>query len=420
MAVGVPQGIYRHWAIQADATLTKLIEKGLDKDLMIIREQSGNFGKYIKQDKDIGVLDPKWAYEIGYPSKITAQLTDLDATSTTGILTFSGYLFGQAITSDYVSKIIRTDTILQNIKSTYLAQQVKVTALNGLTATVQKYGGTTLAAESSASTWEVVSSPYADNQDVEDPTNLEQKLLECTTQRISGTLELTETALNMDYELYGDPFEHEYRAKLIQLNNEQNKAFVQSLPYHDGTAYRTGLYTAKSTLCGLQYWPLKVQADQANTGIYVSSAGAKLSYKQLCNLAWQLENSENADFNSGKWAIVVNPMTRRYMQDYFEMFRMLPAEKKQIGWAVESLMLDNGKEMGIITDWYVDPGECYMLNTDDISWGYFKGGHPKKHNIAVQSGTYYRWQVTWHIYGLKIGKPRHIGKIYGLPRTYTG
>ncbi len=125
---------------QSDQASERLLQKfllvGLDK---VVQGQSDVLSK-IPVGKPVSSPVVRWLEEWGYPSQVTAQLSGTS-------LTFSGYLFGKAISAESLKKVIRTGTILERPSD---GVQAKVSSVTGLAATVAAYGNTTLSDDTSA------------------------------------------------------------------------------------------------------------------------------------------------------------------------------------------------------------------------------------------------------------------------------
>ena len=105
--------------------LRNFLLMGLDK---VVQGQSDVLSK-IPVGRPVSSPVVRWLEEWGYPSQLTAQLSGTS-------MTFSGYLFGKAITPESVKKVIHAGTILERPSD---GVQAKVVSVNDLTATVAAY-----------------------------------------------------------------------------------------------------------------------------------------------------------------------------------------------------------------------------------------------------------------------------------------
>jgi hypothetical protein len=109
----------------SERKLQKFLLMGLDK---VVQGRSDVLSK-IPVGPSVAGPVVRWMEEWGYPSQVTAQLTD-------NLMTISGNLFGAAVNAESARKVIRPGTILERPSD---GVQVKVSSLDGLTATVAAY-----------------------------------------------------------------------------------------------------------------------------------------------------------------------------------------------------------------------------------------------------------------------------------------
>ena len=244
--------------------------------------------------------------EWGYPSQVTATLSG-------NILTFSGHLFGRPIDAESVKKVIRTGTILERPSD---GVQAKVSSVDGLTATVAAYGNTTLSNDSGTVGWDVISEVWSDYRDATDPRSLDRIFREVGTQIHAETFEIPKTRKNTKYEIVADETEHQITALLEKLRRQLAYAVLRSRPSYDGSDFVYGNKTDEPTMCGLCTWPAITQSELSNPNVYVNKNSVALTKTDLDNLARHLWLDEQADFNKGNWHIVCHPLTHQYIHDF--------------------------------------------------------------------------------------------------------
>jgi hypothetical protein len=87
----------------------------------------------------------RWMEEQGYPSRVTAQLSG-------NTLHFTGSLFGKAARPESLRKVVRPGTILEGSAG----RQVKVTSIDGQSASVAAYGNTQLTDDPQPAQWDII------------------------------------------------------------------------------------------------------------------------------------------------------------------------------------------------------------------------------------------------------------------------
>jgi hypothetical protein len=390
---------------QGDAESERLLHKILRGGLDTIVQQESDVLAKIKIGPQVAGPVVRWLEEWGYPSRITAQLT-----GTT--LTFSGYLFGQAINAESVKKVIRAGTILERPTD---GLQVKVASVADLAATVTAYGNTTLSNDTGAAYWDIIAEVWSDYRDAADPRSLDRIFREVGTQIHAETFEIPKTRKNTKYEIVADEVDHQVQALLGKLRRQLAYAVLRSRPYHDGANYVYGNKTEEPTMCGLCTWPIITQAELSNPNVYVNKNGAALTKADLDNLARHLWLDEHANFNSGDWWIVCHPLTHQFIHDFDISYRRMEKDDKEVGFAVDTFDAKIGKRFPILSDRYMRPDTLIMVNFKDMEYGYFANDRLDRKEIPTQ-GRYQRWLISFQTYGVVARNPRaNIGMIYGLP-----
>jgi len=386
---------------ESERKLQKFLLVGLDK---VVQGQSDVLSK-------IGVGPPatgpvvRWMEEWGYPSQITATLN-----GTT--MTFSGHLFGQAVTEESVKKVIRAGTILERPSD---GIQAKVSSVEDLTATVVAYGNTILSNDAAPVSWDIIAEVWSDYRDATDPRSLERIFREVGTQIHAETFEIPKTRKNTRYEIVADEVEHQISALLEKLRRQLAYAVLRSRPYHDGTNYVYGNKTEEPTMCGLCTWPIITQAEHTNPSVYVNKNSTALTKVDLDNLVRHLWLDEHADYNRGNWWLVCHPLTHQYIHDFDISYRRMEKEETGVGFYVDHFDSKVGKSFPILSDRYMRPDCLMLVNFETAKYGYFSNDRMDRKEIPTQ-GRYQRWLISFQTYGVVVRSPRsNIGMIYGLP-----
>jgi hypothetical protein len=389
--------------IDSERKLQRLLLAGLDK---VVQEQSDVLAK-IKVGSSVSSPVVRWMEEWGYPSQITATLTGTS-------MTFSGKLFGKAVSTDSLSKVIRVGTILERPTD---GVQAKVTAVTNLTATVAAYGNTVLSNDAEATGWDIIAEVWSDYRDAADPRYLDRIFREVGTQIHAETFEIPKTRKNTKYEVVTNEVQHQIQALFDKLRRQLAYAVLRSRPFHDGTSYVYGNKTEEPTMCGLCTWPSITQAELANPNVYVNKAGIALTKADLDDLARYLWLDEHANFNKGNWWIVCHPLTHQYIHDFDIAYRRTDKDEKGVGFYVDHFDAKIGKTFPILSDRYMRPDTLMLTNLDAADYGYYANDKLDRKEVPTQ-GRYQRWLISFQTYGVVVRNPRsNIGMIHGLPTT---
>ncbi len=388
---------------ESERKLKKILLDGLDK---VVQEQSDVLSK-IKVAKPVATPVVRWLEEWGYPSQIKALLNG-------DSITFSGTLFGKDITPERVAKVVRAGTILERPTD---GIQAKVASLDGLTATVEGYGNTSLSDDSAALGWDIISEVWSDYRDASDPRSLDRIFREVGTQIHAETFEIPKTRKNTKYEIVGNEVDHQIGALLEKLRRQLAYAVLRSRPYHDGTNYVYGNKTEEPTMCGISTWPVITQAELSNPNVHVDRNSGALTKEDLDSLVRNLWLEEHADYNKGNWWIVCHPLTHQFIQDFDLSYRRMEKDDKSVGFQVDEFHAKIGKAFPIVSDRYVRPDVLLLVNFDELSYGYYNQDQLERKEIQTQ-GRYQRWLLSFQTYGVVARNPRaNIGMIYGLPTS---
>lgn len=395
----------------AERKIAKELQTGLDE---YVQAQSDVLSK-IKVGPQVSVPVVRWLEERGYPTHITALW---DGTTS---LTISGYVFGQAVSAVLLRNVIRVGTILERPSD---GVQLKVSSVAGIedgspfVATVAAYGNTSGSADGGAIEWDIISEVWYDYKDADNPRALDRYWREVGTQIHAETFEIPKTRKNTKYEVVSNEVEHQISALLGKLRRQLAYAVLRSLPYYD-SGVKWGDQTQESTMLGICNWPATLQGELANTDVYVNKSSVALTKDDLDDLARNLWLDEHADFNSGDWWIVCDPITHQYIQDFDITYRRIERDDKGVGFHVETFESKIGKSFPVMAERYMRTGTLMMVNLSKCSYGYFNNDRMERKEIAT-AGRYQRWLISLQTYGVVFRNPRsNIGFIYGLPSTVS-
>jgi hypothetical protein len=396
---------------QSDQDSERKMVKHLLNGLDAINQEQSDILSRLKVGKPTGNPIIRWMEQRGYPTAVTGTLV----VSTTDTMTFSGTVAGETMSAKNIKQIIRVGTILENEDSNF---QVKVTDVTGLagsspfTATVEAHGGTTPASDSAATTYRIISEAWTDYKEVDDARELNRFFRKVGCQILAETFEIPETRRNTDYEIVGDETEHQIKELLSKLRRQQGYIVTRGRPEMSGGVPVYGDTVEESHCCGLFTWPEIVQAEEANTNTYVDLSGEAVGYTALNNLVLQMRLTENTDFNMGNWIVACHPNAGTYIDQFDESIRRTTQDTKKAGYQITTLMLQ-GKEFPVVRDQYVRPDQIGVINLSDCSYGYYKNDQMKRKELSTQ-GRFYRWLISFQMYGVVVRKPRqNIGLLYG-------
>lgn len=386
--------------IASERKLQKILLAGLDK---VVQAQSDVLSK-IPVGPPVAGPVVRWVEEWGYPSQITAKLIGSD-------LTFSGNIFGEAVTTASLAKVIRRGTILERATD---GVQVKVESVAALTGTIDAYGGTIATDDAQPVQWDIISEVWSDYRDAADPRSLDRKFREVGTQIHAETFEIPKTRQNTRYEIVADETEHQITALLEKLRRQLAYAVLRSRPSHDGTAFIYGNKTEESTMCGLCTWPMITQAELSNPNVYKSKLNQPIIKDDLDDLARSLWLDEHADYNKGNWWVVCHPLVHQYVHEFDVAYRTIEKDDTKIGFHVDTFYSKIGKAFPIMADRYMRPDVLMIVNFDAAQYGYYANDRMSRKEIPTP-GRYQRWLISFQTYGVVIRNPRaNIGMIHNI------
>jgi hypothetical protein len=386
---------------ESERRMKSVLLDGLDA---VVQAESDVLSK-IKTDRPASSPVIQWMEEWGYPSNITAQLTG-------NTMAFTGHLFGKSVTPDVVAKVIREGTILERPNG---GCQVKVSSLDGLSASVTAYGNTSLSDDTGPSPWDIISEVWSDYRDASDPRSLDRVFREVGTQIFAETFKIPKTRKNTQYQFVACEAEHQIVSLLGKLRRQLAYAVLRSRPFHNGSQFIYGDKTDEPTMCGLCTWPILTQSELSNPNVYVNKDGQILAKADLDNLVRQLWLDEHADYNTGDWCIVCHPTTHQFIHDFDISHRRSEKKETGVGFRVEEFHSKIGKTFPIVSERYMRPGVLTVVNLAAFAYGYFADDALERNEIPTQ-GRYQRWLISFQTYGVVARNPRaNIGMIYGLP-----
>jgi len=172
-----------------------------------------------------------------------------------------------------------------------------------------------------------------------------------------------------------------------------------------------------SSMCGICTWPGILQAEVANTLVYVDKAGEPLLKQDLDRILRNMEQSENVNFGKGNWVLLTDKITRDYMQDFDISHREMTQDSKKIGFAVDTFHAKIGQDFRIVADEWMRPGTLIPINLANVKYGYNKNDSIWRKEIPA-FGRHQKWLISFQTYGVVLRNARQsIGMIYGLPTT---
>jgi len=179
---------------------------GLDA---VVGEESDVLSK-IKVDRPATSPVVRWLEEWEYPCHLTAQLAG-------NTLHVTGHLFGNAVGTESVSKVLREGTILESAAG---GGQVKITGVDGLAASVVAYGNTQITDDPDPVQWDIIAEVWSDFRDASEPRSLDRRFREVGTQIFAETFEIPKTRKNTKYEIVPYETEHQIAALLAKLRRQ--------------------------------------------------------------------------------------------------------------------------------------------------------------------------------------------------------
>ena len=242
---------------------------------------------------------------------------------------------------------------------------------------------------------------------------MDRSFREVGTQIHAETFEIPKTRKNTKYEIVADEVDHQITALLEKMQRQIAYAVLRSRPYYN-SGYKYGNSVEESTMCGVCTWPTIVQAEAANTAVYVNNSGAEITKEIIDDLVRNMWLTEHSDFNTGDWSIVCHPLVHRYIHDLDLQFRQMAYKDDKIGTKVDTFDAKIGKSFPILSDRYMRPDVLMVVDTSKIYYGYFQEDRLDRKELATQ-GRYQRWLISFQTYGTVVRKPRQsIGMVYGL------
>ena len=394
---------------QSDQVSERKLQKHLLNGLDVIVQNESDTLKKMRVGEPISTPVVRWMEEWAYPSVITGQLS-------TTTLTISGTLFGKALTTDIVRKVIRVGTILERESSKV---QLKVTSVAGIddgtpfTCTVAAYGNTSLSDDLAPTDYTIISEVWSDFKDLDAVRVLDRSFREVGTQILAEGFEIAQTRENTRYELIPNETEHQIAALLAKLRRQLAYAVLRGLPYYN-SGYKFGNQVEESTMLGLCSWPMITQAESSNTTVYVDASSGEITKTYLDNLARNMYLTENANFNSGDWWIICHPLQHAIICEFDIQYRRKTEDSAKAGFSVDLFDSKIGKTFPILADRYMRKDQVIIVDLSKAYYGYYNQDQLNRKEIST-AGRYKRWLLSFQAYGTVLRNARQsIGMIYGL------
>jgi hypothetical protein len=393
---------------QYDQTSERLLKKILHQNMTQRRRAASNIIKKMKKGKTLDGPVMRWVEEEGYPTEVTAQL----ATTT---LTLSGTLQGAALTTASCNNAIRVGTILQRASDRFNLRVGSVSfAGPTFSCGVAGHGPSTLNSDDAGPvTWKILSEGWTSFRDFDSTRMLTRKFREVGHQIHAESFELSDMHRNTKYELVENELEHQVTALTDKLYLQHADVVLNQVPAYSGGAPVYGNKVEESFNCGLLHWPVIVQAEKANTNIYVNKSSTDLLKSDIDDLVLAMKRGELANFDQGNWSLLCDDTMHGQMQDWGEDIRYTDREDPVTGYNVKRIKTKIGKELEIVPDFFMPSGTIAVANLSACEWGYYAGGTLGRKPLATQ-GLYGRWGLSMVTWGVKVDNPRaNIGMIYG-------
>lgn len=400
--------LFELWNQSATPYYDKLMKKIMSDVLDEVGQEECAVIKRLKKGPALAGQKKEWLEEVDYPTRITAQLS-------TATLTVSGYLQKAAVNQASIQRALRVDTVLQRVSD---GMQCKVSAITGITdgsapweATVAAWGNNVLSDDSGAVDYDIIGELWSDAQDMDASRELSRVPREVGTQIYEEGFQILHSRENTEYEAVNNEIEHQLKALSRKLARQHAMALLRGEPYYN-SGYKVGLSTNKPMMCGISTWSKIVQAEAANANTNVNVADY-LTKTVLNKLARDLWLDEYANYNSGSWAFLCDPLVYSQICTFNDVFTQTERTDKGAGSIITRIMTDVGKEFEVIADRYMRTGELFLLNFDSMYHGYCKNDSPWRKEIETK-GRYKQWMVTFQGWGVEARKPRQIGRLYGI------
>ena len=396
---------------ESERKRAKIIEKGLDE----VTERESPLVARMKVGSNVQTQKVQWMEERAYELILTGTLTGTS-------LVFSGYLLGAAITSDALKQHVKVNSVLYRDSD---GMQCKVSSMDysNLTATVAAHGNNTLSNDSSAVSYRLLLAASSDYDDTYVPNSLDRRFRFCGTQIFKEYVELPHSRRDLKMEIIADEWAHQVKKVVDKIAQQRAAALILMEPPYSGGSYVTGYETENPAITGIFAWPKIVQAELANTDVYVdnsaSGTAVPLDVDALNALVMAMEDDEKVNFNRGDWVIAMHGVTHQYISDEFVGAREFSMEKKEVGYEVTAFHSKRGKTFPILRDNYVPASKIAILDISDCRWGWYGKQNIRTKLLAESYENVDIVKITGQIYGVVKRKPREIGVIYGLPTTYS-
>jgi len=398
---------------EAERKMVKHLEAGLDR---VIQTEDDTLRRLTVGG---AISNPvvRWMEEWGYPTKITGSLS----TATFTVEDSTQKLFGQAVNAERIKGALRVGTILQRKSD---GMQVRVSSISGIadpspyTCTVAAHGFSSLSDDAGPVDYDILAELWYDYRDAEQPRALDRLFWDVGTQTHAETFEIPKMRKNTKYELVADEVEHQIDALLYKLRLQLAKAVLRIEPTtSDGSTVVWSDGSQESSMCGILPWITRTQARVANLNVYRNKAGVELYKSDLDALIKAMWLEQNANLNTGKWAIVMDPTTHSYCQDFDMIYRRTTKDEKSVGFKVNTFEAKIGKSFDVIADRNMRDGTLAVVNFAEAKYGYYNQDKLDRKELKT-AGRYQQWLISFVTYGVVLRNPHcNLGVIYGLPTS---
>jgi len=394
----------------AERKLQKILEPMLDE---YVKAESDFLAK-IKVGPTCYTPVIRWLEEEGYPDAVTGQLS---GTPGAPVVTFTGNLFGAAVSADSLLKIIRVGTILLRPSD---GLQLRVASVAGIidggpfTVTAAKHGNAgTLGDDGGAITYQIIGELWTDFREVDSTRSLDRTFREVGTQIHAETFEIPKTRKNTKYEIVGDEVEHQIAALLAKLRRSLAHGVMKIEPYYSA-GYKFGNQVEESSMCSIRTWAAICYAEDSNANCYKNMASTALTRTPMDKFIRDMWLERHANFNSGNWQIVCHPSTQDKIAAMDITMRQTQRNDKGVGVEVDTFHAGIGKSFPILADPYMLETDLWVINMDAIDYRYYAQDKIDRKEIATK-GRFQQWLVSFQTAGVVFHNPKkNLGMMYGI------
>lgn len=397
----------------AERKQAKTVEAAIDT----IRERKNKLFNLIKKDVPSTNNVRTWMEEQSYQLSITGTLS-------TSTITFSGYLFKEAISADAMRQHIKGGTILERV-SDGIQMRVSATAgdidYDNLTAVVSAHGNSgSLSDDASAVEYAILGDSISDYDSTFVGRGIDRGFRYCGSQIFKENLEMPWTKLSIKMENIPSEWLHQLQELMKNFYNKIAMSAIRMRPMYSSGAYVYGNKTSTPTMTGVCQWPDLCYAEYPNANVYVNKSSAPIDPTDLNNLIDAMYYDEKADYDMGDWIIATHPVTASYISDFGATDRRFEMRDTKWGYRCTHFASKIGKDFPIISDDKIAKGSLVVVEPGSFEWCYLKDYGVISRKLPEDNSNVDKQKVTCQVVGTKCRSPRQkIGKIYGLPTTYV-